>query len=184
MFKKVLTTHEIAKHCHVTMATVTNWIKDGSLKGYKTKGGHRRVYREDLEEFLKKYQMPFSVKPRILIVDDDESIRLGLKKLFEREGFIVSLADNGLQAGVLLEMTRPGLVILDLIMPGLDGFYVCQQIKAHSHFKDIKVVVLTGYPSKENIQKAKDFGVDELIAKPVENEIILRKINDLMGIKH
>ena len=56
MIKDVLTTHEVARYCHVTLTTIVNWIEDGSLRAYKTKGGHRRVKKDDLVDFLEKHK--------------------------------------------------------------------------------------------------------------------------------
>jgi len=88
MSKSVYTTHDVAKYCHVTMTTVVNWIEEGSLKAYKTKGGHRRIKKNDLLEFLRDNNMPISLNQSILVVDDDASIRSGLKKLLEKNGYL------------------------------------------------------------------------------------------------
>ncbi len=184
MNKKALTTHYIAEYCHVTINTVVNWIKDGSLKAFRTKGGHRRIYSSDFDEFLKKHDMPTSDEKRILIIDDDESIRNGLKELFEYTGYQVDTAEDGFIAGALVEQNRPAVIILDLIMPGLDGFSVCRHIKKQEHLQDIKIIVLTGYPSKENIQKVKRAGAEKVISKPADNEIILKEVQDLLGVKY
>lgn len=180
MVKPILTTYEAAKYSNVTMTTVVNWIKDGSLKAYKTKGGHRRIKTADLLDFLKKYDMPVFINQRILVVDDDVSIQTGLKKVFESHGYEVSIANNGFEAGVLIEMKRPALIVLDLVMPELDGFYVCEFIKKHDHLQDTKIIVLSGYPSQENIEKAKKSGADAFISKPAENRVIIEEARRLL----
>ena len=181
MTKDILTTHEAAKYINVTMPTVVNWIDDGSLKAYKTKGGHRRIKKDDLVDFLKKYNMPAFSKERILVVDDDASIRIGLKKVFQKEGYEVDLASDGFEAGVLIEKGKPALVVLDLIMPNLDGFSVCQYIRSLDGLKHTKIIVLTGYPSKENFSKAKKAGADLCLAKPVQSEELLNEVETLLG---
>ncbi len=184
MNKKALTTHYIAEYCHVTINTVVNWIKDGSLKAFRTKGGHRRINRSDFDEFLSRHNMPALDGNRILIIDDDVSIRNGLEELFESTGYQVDTAEDGFMAGALVEQYRPAVIILDLIMPGLDGFSVCRHIKEQKHLKDIKIIVLTGYPSKENVQEVKRAGADIVISKPVDSEIILKEVQDLLGAKY
>lgn len=181
MEKKVLTTFEVAKYCNVTMTTVVNWIKAGSLKAYKTKGGHRRIYLNDLLEFLNEYKMPVNIEKNILIVDDDEAIRTGLQKLLEREGYIVNTAADGFQAGILFELNKPTLVILDLVMPGLDGHAVCDYIKCKKETKHTKVIILTGFPSAENVEKAKKVGCDACLSKPIGNDELLREVNKLIS---
>ena len=182
MSKSVYTTHDVAKFCHVTMTTVVNWIEEGSLSAYKTKGGHRRVKRIDLMKFLKENDMPMSLSQNILVVDDDESIRFGLKKMLEKNGFKVNVAANGFEAGMLIEIMRPDLVILDLVMAGFDGFWVCEKIRNHKFLKSTKIIVLSGYPSKENWSNAKKAGANRCIAKPVKNEDLLKEINKVLGV--
>ncbi|MDD5070207.1 MAG: response regulator [Candidatus Omnitrophica bacterium] len=180
MNTKVLTTHQVAKICHVTMNTVVNWINDGSLKAYKTKGGHRRIRKDDLDRFLKAYHMTVTNKTRILIVDDDKAIRLGLCDLFESRGYDVDSVHNAFMAGVFLESKCPDIVILDLRMPELDGFEVCQYIKESPTLKKTKIIVLTGYPSKDNFQKAKAAGAHCCIAKPVDSQVLFKTVEDLL----
>lgn len=180
--EQVLTTHKVARHCQVTMATVVNWVNDGSLKAFRTKGGHRRIERDDLIKFLKENDMPFRHKTRILVVDDDQAIRVGLKKIFESQGFEVDLASDGFGAGRLLVLKKPDVVILDLVMPGMDGFEVCKYIKKAEGLKHTKIIILTGYPSKENIAKAKRSGAHRCLAKPLDNDSIVKEVQKLLHI--
>jgi excisionase family DNA binding protein len=163
------------------VTTVINWTKDGSLKAYRTKGGHRRIKKNDLEEFLRKHKIPVSLKPKILIVDDEEAIRDGLKELFESLDYEVHVAGDGFSGGLLIEKNRPEVVILDLIMPGVDGFGVCERIREQEHLRHTKVIVLTGYPSQENIERAKKSGAARVLAKPVDNNVLVNEVNTLLG---
>lgn len=115
--KEILTMHDISKYCHVHIATVTNWIDDGSLKAYKAKGRHRRVKRADLADFLQKYNIPLTLKQKILVIDYDESIRDGLKDILELKGYEVDTAEDGFTGAMLVEKYKPAVVILDHIMP-------------------------------------------------------------------
>ncbi|MDD5069993.1 MAG: response regulator [Candidatus Omnitrophica bacterium] len=181
MMSEVLTTHQVAQYCHVTMTTVVNWIEDGSLPAYKTKGGHRRIKKNDLISFLKKHNMPVPSKRRIMIVDDDESIRDGFEKLFRAKGFEVDIAKNGFEAGVLIVMKQPEIVILDLIMPELDGFFVCEYIRKHSLLSHTKIIVLTGFPSKTNLKRAKDLKVNLCLSKPIDNETLITETERILN---
>jgi len=180
MVKDVFTTYEVAQYCKVTITTVVNWIKDGSLAAYKTKGGHRRIKKSDFEEFLRQHNMPVSFQQKVLIVDDDYSIQTGLRKLFEGDNYEVEVASNGFEAGIMVKEFMPSVVMLDLIMPEFDGFAVCELIKKHKELKYIKVIVLTGFPSQENIARAKKAGADRCFAKPIENKEILEAVNSLI----
>ena len=181
MEKKIFTTHDIASLCHVDMKTVINWTKDGSLKAYKTKGGHRRIKKDDLIEFLNKYDMPISLKKSILIVDDDDSLRSALTEYFESKGYIVDETDDGFKAGVIFEAKRPDVVILDLVMPGIDGIKTCENIREIEGVKRTKIILLTGYASKENFKKAEESGADKCIAKPVESDVLFEEVEKLRG---
>ncbi len=184
MNKTILTTYDVASICQVSINTVVNWIKDGSLRAHKTKGGHRRILKNDFDLFLKENNMPLSLKKKILIIEDDQSIRAGLEELFKSNGFEVATAENGFYGGMQLEKNRPSVVILDIIMPGLDGFWICECIRRHEYLHNTKIIILTGYPSIENIKRAKEAGANRVVAKPVDNTMILGLSNELLGLKH
>ncbi len=181
MKKQILTSYDVAKYCHVDIKTVANWTADGSLKAYRTKGGHRRIKKDDLEEFLNEHNMSVSLSKRILIVDDDASIRMGLEDFFELKGYAVDVAEDGFKAGTIFKTTRPEVVIMDFIMPGVDGIKACKHIREIEGSKCTKIIVLTGYPSKENFKNAKEAGADKCLAKPVQNEALLKEVEKLIG---
>ena len=179
MEKEVLTSHDVANLCSVSRKTVNNWVEDGSLKSYRTKGGHRRIKRHDLLDFSNEYEIPISFKVKILIVDDDTSISSALKTMFEEKDFIAEASNEGFAAGLLFESLRPDVVILDLFMRGVDGFSVCRRIREIDKKCRTKIVVLTGYPSDENFTKAKEAGADICLAKPVDNRVLLKTIQEI-----
>ena len=117
---------------------------------------------------------------KVLIVDDDESIRLGLKQILEEKGFKVDTATDGFEAGVLAIENEPALIILDLKMRGLDGFNACRLIKTNPLLKNTKILILTGYPSRTNIDKAMGLGADRCLAKPIEQGNLLKEIDLLL----
>ncbi len=181
MEKEILTSYDVAKYCQVDIKTVANWTADGSLKAYKTKGGHRRIKKDDFVKFLDKYNMPNSLNKKILIVDDDISIRLALKEFFESKEYIVDLADDGFKAGAIFEAKRPDVIILDIIMPGVNGIAACKYIREIEETRSTKIIMLTGYPSKENFRNAKEAGADKCLAKPVKNDALLKEVEKLVG---
>lgn len=168
----LMTAGEVAAHCHVSYQAVKQWVASGKLKAYFTPGRHRRIRVEDFREFLKKYDMPPleeapSSKRRVLIVDDDPVLVQTLVKFFGKIGeYELATAEDGFDAGIQLATFRPDLVLLDLMMPNLDGFTVCRKIKSAPATKDIRVLVITGYPTDENIQKALECGANDCLAKP------------------
>jgi len=180
MTQNTFTTHQVALRCQVSINTVVNWIKDGSLAAHKTKGGHRRIRKEDFLTFLKENNMPISLRKIVLIIEDDPSIRMGLNDLLSNNNFDVETAENGFLGGMLIEKLRPDLVILDIIMPDLDGFWVCNFIKKHEYLKNTKIIILTGFPSPENLKKAKEYGANKILSKPTDNKMIIKSVNELL----
>ena len=168
----LLTTGEIAAHCRVSYEAVSKWIKSGKLKAYTTPGRHRRIRQADFEEFLERYNLPPLAAPtltrKVLIVDDDPAIVKLLSAFFRKTGaYEIATATDGFEAGIQIAAFCPELVILDLMMPNIDGFKVCKRIKASPKTREILVVVLTGFATPENIQKALQCGANCCLEKPI-----------------
>jgi len=184
--KRFFTTSEIGKIFGVTRICVYKWIKDGKLPAIRVPGGKYRVLKKDLIEFIKKagkdkyldLVSELVENKKILIVDDDEKVLDVLKKYIENKNpdFKIYTADNGFDAGLIITKTHPAIVILDLLMPGMDGFEVCRKIKTAPSTKDIRVIAMTGYPDKENIEKIKEAGADYILEKPIDFEKLAKLI--------
>ena len=146
MAKEPLTTGEVAEYCHVTYRAVLKWIAEGKLKAYRTPGQHSRVSVNDFLDFLEKYHMPVpnglqrtAEKPRILVVDDDRKIVQLVKKALEAdERYEISTAYDGFTAGQKFCRFHPEVVVLDIMMPGLNGYDVCTTIRSDPANKDVK----------------------------------------------
>ena len=186
MFKSVLTTGDIANHCHVSQETVANWIRRGRLKAYATPGRHRRVQLVDFRRFLSEHGMPpvDEDRPqnrRVLVVDDDPSITRMIVDFLDKEGgFDLATAEDGFGAGVQTAIFHPDLMILDLMMPNLDGFAVCERIKSSPETKRVSVLVMTGYSNDENVSRALRSGADYCLAKPFSVHQLKAKIEELI----
>jgi len=188
MSRNVYTTYHISKICGVTMLTVINWIESGELPAYKTPGGHRRVARADLLNFLAKHKVPLpeeSAKEsgcRILIVDDDESIIELATLLIKRThtNCIVRSAMDGFEAGIQVILFNPDLVILDLKLPGIDGFEVCKKIKSNPQTKHIKILAVTGYHSLKAKQEILSHGADGYLPKPFDNKEFVQTVKEML----
>lgn len=188
MEKKIFTTYDVSQYCSVDLSTVINWIEEGKLLAYKTPGGHRRVKKEDLVHFLKEYQMPIAAdlvkreRRRVLIVDDNRTvvdlITRALKKL--KRKCEVDSAFDGFEAGRKLVTFEPDLVILDLMLPGIDGFKVCKNIRMDKKTKHIKVLAITGFDSPENRKKIFSSGANDYLAKPLEVSDLLERVEKLL----
>ncbi len=175
-----LSPSEAAKLLMVSPITVRAWAQKGLLPSEMTLGGHRRFLRETVEQFAVKSKKTAPRKPlRILVVDDDKYLA---QFLFEwltdlDQPFQVSIATDGFEAGKLVYSFKPDVILLDLMMPDLDGFEVCRQIKADSATSAIRVIAMTGHPSPENEQASKAAGAETCIAKPLDNALLLELLN-------
>ncbi|MBI5805369.1 response regulator [candidate division TA06 bacterium] len=187
MKQKTFTTFAIAKMLGVYPSTIANWVDSGKLKAFSTPGGHRRVLPGDLKTFLKLHDMPFPAgltpeEIKILVVDDDPSILelvTGFLKSVKK-GYKVFTAVDGFEAGRLLGQHDPHLVILDLKLPGIDGFEVCRQIKEqHSR---TRVLAITGYDNEENRQRIMKAGADAYLGKPFRMGKFLEECERLLSL--
>src|SRR3989339_1253549 len=184
MEKPIFSTFEVSQICQVALSTVIGWINDGELPAFRTPGGHRRVKQEDLVAFLKKHNMPAqaqfgegSDKKKVAIVDDDKLtvklLSMAIKKLSDK--IEISVARNGFEAGELVITNKPDLVILDVFLPGIDGFEVCKNIKSNELTKSAKIIAITAYPKQDVKNKILACGVDDYLEKPLDMKVFLDK---------
>lgn len=185
--KSILTTFEAAKLCNVSYNTIKNWIKRDLLSAYRTAGGHLRIRREELERFAREHMIPIMdeehvMAKRVLVVDDEESIREALVEALAQypDRLDVHTAADGFEAGALLESVKPDLVILDIVMPGLDGFKVCQRIRKSESTKHAGILVLTGFPSEQNLKRITEMGADSCLAKPIDRKVLFDSMQKLL----
>ena len=188
--KTVFTTFETAKLCHVSPLSIINWVNAGRLPAFRTPGGHRRIRREDLVRFMRENGIPLpedlregSGRPKVLVVDDEASIREILAEHLTTRGtpFETLTASDGFEAGRLMATFRPDVVLLDLRMPGLDGFQVCRTIKADPESSSTIVVAMTGYFSPETESRILECGAVRCFAKPVEPSTLSAFIDSVLA---
>jgi len=167
------------------LTTVIKWSNDGKLKAYKTPGGHRRIEEADLADFVKKFKLPFpeelKSENRILIVDDDpDFITLAAGYLGRIENIRLDSAGEGFTAGEKVISFSPHVVILDVKLPGIDGYEVCRRIKEKEETKNIKIVVVTAYDSPQDRNNALESGADVYFSKPLKSEQFVSTIKKLL----
>jgi excisionase family DNA binding protein len=174
MHKPILTTHDIAGILSVDMSTVIDWIDRKKLPAYRTPGGHRRVKRADFLAFLKEYDLSGaadlgSAGNVVLVVEDDADFRKAVTDLVRsrRPEAAIHEAEDGFTAGRKLQELKPDVVVLDLFLPGIDGFKVCSQIRADPDLADTRVVAMSGYDTPENRRRIKEAGADVFLPKPL-----------------
>jgi len=136
--------------------------------------------------FLVEYKFPLPEQleedgKRVLVVDDDRPLAETIAQTLHEEGYQVSVAFDGYEAGVKMTMLKPDLLILDLIMPGMDGFAVCQRVKADPEGKRTKILVMTGFVQEGSIAKAIECGADLCLEKPFRMQALSATASKLLG---
>ncbi len=180
---KNLSTFAIARMLHVDPGSVANWIDQELLKAHRTPGGHRRVALDDLVRFLREHKMPVppelgAAPNRVVIVDDEPAITQLIAWAIKSAlpDCEVVEAHDGFRAGTIVATLKPNVVILDLRMPGMDGYEVCRLIKSQESTCQADVLAMTAYPSPENIAKIKECGARICLSKPLNMEMLLEEI--------
>lgn len=179
--KAYLTPQEVAEMLMVSPVTVRQWAQQGQLAALNTPGGHRRFLLEDVHRFTRERRLRRQDHAlRVLIVDDDAQLAgMLLELLLSRTADIAAeTAHDGFHAGAKLHTFRPDVVLLDLMMPGVNGFDVCRMLKRNPDTRAIRVVAMTGFPTPENIDAALAAGAVKCLAKPLDAEAVL----DAIGI--
>jgi PleD family two-component response regulator len=125
-----------------------------------------------------------SVSPaRILVIDDEVMNREMLEAHLELAGYEVLLAHSGEQALKQAATRPPDLILMDARMPGMDGYETCRRFKASDTTRHIPIILISGLTGLENIRQALDAGVDDLMTKPVNSLLLLKRIKTLLQLK-
>jgi excisionase family DNA binding protein len=181
--KTHLTPTEVAELLMVNPVTVRQWAARGLLRSLTTPGGHRRFLLSDVEEFARSRGATPAARQsgrpeRILIVDDDVNLSRLLQEVIQRRDANVKteIARDGFEAGVKVESFRPHALVLDLMMPGIDGFEVCRRLRARPTLSHIRIVAVTGFASPENVDRILAAGADACLEKPIDSERLLEEL--------
>lgn len=192
---RYLTSVEVAAACGVSPRTVTNWIRDGVIRAHRTVGGHGRVAVEELRRFLVARGIPVPAelasdpvengsdegKKRVLCIDDDEAFLEVVRELLIANGYAVETARQGFLAGYLVGRRTPDVIVLDLVMPGLDGYEVLALLREREESKGIPVVACTSLRGADVESRLKNAGFDAFVKKPIDFKVLLRTIETLSG---
>ncbi|MBI5093776.1 MAG: response regulator [Candidatus Hydrogenedentes bacterium] len=181
--KQSFSTSEVARFCHVTADTIRKWAEAGRIHVFKTPGGHRRIRREDLIQFLRENNIPIHTDldnsgTRVLVVDDEKAVVSVIRRFLERSqtSFQVEVAMDGFDAGHQVATFRPDVVFLDLRLPGIDGFEVCRRIKASPDRANIHVIAMTGYYDGDTASKIIEIGAAMCLQKPFTPDDLRRAL--------
>jgi two-component system, OmpR family, response regulator len=202
MFRKeagLLKISEVAEKANVLASTIRQYTDLGLLQFAATTDGGHRLYHETetLAQLARikrlaarglslpdiKSELSGGGKKRVLVVDDElevcELVSDALKDRFPCE---VRVARDGFSAGRVLSDFVPDLVVLDLMLPGVDGFEVCRQIRADETFLGAKILAVTGYDTPENARRILDAGADMYLTKPIDTRELLKTVAGLLKV--
>jgi excisionase family DNA binding protein len=185
----VFTTGEAAKICKVSQQTIIRCFDNGTLKGFRVPGSRfRRIPRDQLFSFMKDNGIPTdaleSGKRKVLIVDDDEELVELLSDVFEKDGrFEIRTANNGFDAGMLVKEFRPDLVVLDVMLPDINGKEVCQRVRSDSSLEAVKIICISGMVEQDKVAELKAAGANDFMHKPFNVERLLDRACDLLDIE-
>jgi excisionase family DNA binding protein len=200
--KRVFTTGEAAEVCKVSQQTIIRCFDAGRLGGFRVPGSKfRRIPRMDLIKFMKGNNIPMEnlaryegstvsaiaqddgLTKRVLVVDDDAAILEMFKDLFSRDDrFSVKFASNGYEAGMLTESFRPHLLVLDYMLPDINGDVVCQRLRAVEHLRDTKVLFVSGVVSQTEIERLSSSGASGFVAKPFDVAALMKRVEQLVEL--
>ncbi|MGV6815971.1 MAG: response regulator [Thiotrichales bacterium] len=182
MKNRYLTVKQVAELLLVSPGTVRNWCERGDLPVHHTPGGHRRFLEDEVTAFAARHEIPMAVgassEKRILVVDDDRAVSAYVCELLglASEPLSVDVAFDGFEAGDKLHSFQPDTVLLDLRMPGMDGFEVCKHIKGSVQTQAIRVIAMTALAGEEHRQKILAAGAEQCLSKPFESDVLFEAL--------
>jgi two-component system OmpR family response regulator len=186
--KTVFTTGEAAKICKVSQQTIIRCFDNGSLKGFRVPGSRfRRIPRDQLFSFMKDNGIPTDAlengKKKILIVDDEQDLVDLMADAFERDGrFEIRTANNGFDAGMQVKEFRPDIVVLDVMLPDINGKEVCQRVRSDSTLDSVKIICISGMIEQDKVGDLRSAGADDFVQKPFTVDRLLERVCDLLEI--
>lgn len=183
--QKAFTTFEAAKICHVTHHSIKNWIKQGLIRASRTPGGHYRILEGDLDAFREEYDMfprdKGATKKRIMIVDDDPDALVLVEEILGDEGYELIKVSNATEVGLKAAQLTPDLILLDFLMPELNGFDVCKALRENELTRSIPIMAVTCLSKEDDIERIFASGADEYLPKPYKVEQLQTKVQELIG---
>jgi len=187
--KNVFSTGEAANVCSVSQQTIIRCFDSGRLQGFRVPGSRfRRIPRESLLKFMRDNEIPLgnldSGRRKVLVVDDDLEIIELMVDVLERDGrFEVKTATSGYDAGVITQEFRPDLMVLDYLLPDVNGNVVCRTIRQNSAFEHMKIIIVSGVVNKDEIKQLLELGADDFMQKPFSIDSLVDRISELLAIQ-
>jgi len=174
-----LTLGQAASYLGVAQSTVRKWSDSGRLPAFKTPGGHRRFRRGDLDSFLAGSRGSTSRgTPLVLIVDDDERLREYVRVNLEMDGYEVREAGNAKDGLAAVEEESPDLILLDVMMPGMDGWEMLRRVQ--ERHGSVPVIMFSGKVDERSAEEADKRGASAFIGKPFDPQQLIDSTKQLL----
>jgi excisionase family DNA binding protein len=174
-----LTLGQAAKFLGVAQSTIRKWSDQGRVPAFYTPGGHRRYRRRDLETFLDRSGPGGRPSgPLVLVVDDDERLREFVRVNLELEGYTVREASSAEDALDAIEDQAPALVLLDVVMPGVDGWQMLQRMQ--ERYGSIPVIMFSGKVDDQSAADAESRGARAFVGKPFDPQQLIERAKQLV----
>ncbi|MDR3108824.1 MAG: response regulator [Planctomycetaceae bacterium] len=187
--KTVFTTGEAARICKVSQQTIIRCFDSGQLKGFRVPGSRfRRIPRDQLFLFMRDNGIPTdaleSGKRRVLVVDDDQDLVELIVDVLEGDGrFDTRSVNNGFDAGMMVKEYQPDLIVLDVMLPDINGKEVCQKIRSDNSLEEVKIICISGMVEEDKISELKLAGANDFLQKPFDSECLIDRICNMLGIE-
>jgi len=187
--KAVYTTGDAAEICNLSQQTIIRCFDSGQLQGFRVPGSKfRRVPHEALIKFMKEHGIPLDViedgRVKVLVVDDDPDVILMFVDILGADGrFRVETASTGYDAGVMTQRLHPDVLVLDYMLPDVNGNVVCKTIRENPELAGTKILIISGVVNPSEIDKLKAAGADDFVKKPFNMEHFIDRILELAGRK-
>jgi two-component system, OmpR family, response regulator len=185
--KQVFTTGEAAEICKISQQTIIRCFDSGRLQGFRVPGSRfRRIPRAELLRFMRANDIPVEIlegptRKRVLVVDDDvKIIDLFMDVLGSDERFEVKSASTGYDAGMMTEQFKPHMILLDYMLPVINGNKVCQRIRSNENLKDTKIIIVSGVVSSDEVDALKEAGADDFVKKPFDIQALIERIAEMV----
>ena len=185
--KEIFTTGEAAELCRVSQQTIIRCFDRGRLGGFRVPGSRfRRIPRADLSRFMDENGIPNRLRSvesrRILIVDDDPAIVRMVSEFLRRDPtYELRSAGTGYDAGLLTREFRPHLILLDYMLPDINGNEVCKRIRADADLGTTKIVIVSGVVRQEEIDDLLASGADDFLPKPLDPDLLSHRMDRLLA---
>ena len=181
------TTGEVARICGISQQTIIRCFDSGKIRGFKITGSNfRRIPKESLIQFMKENNIPtdnLGTKKKILVVDDDVELLQVLDDFIEDDGrFELRTASTGFDAGLTTQKFHPDLILLDMMLPDVNGLEVCRYVKNTDPFRHTRIIAISGMIEHDKIKELYEAGIDYYIQKPFNLVDVKKKICEILEL--